>query len=94
MNKIEFYKEQLAKDSDVFSIEITEVATNKDGVANMTMDGKSVSCFYGAEDGSDDCIIPFEEFMTRFTIDRVVDESNNIAYKVVAKNDEYQLEKE
>lgn len=83
MDKANFYKEQLSKDNDSYTIEITETKTNKVGVATLHSDGKRVSCFYGEEDGSDDCIIPFEEFLERFTIDRVIDEINGISYKVV-----------
>ena len=96
MKKEEFYKEQLTKDTDFYTIEITEIETKKVGVAYMLLDDKDerVTCFYGREDGEDDCVIPFNEFMKRFTIDRVIDDENNNAYKVIVNGNDYQLEKE
>lgn len=94
MDKASFYKEQLGKDANFFTIEITEIATQKDGIANLTDDGNKVACFYGKEDGSEDCVIPFEEFLERFTIDRVLDDENWESFKVMVINGEYTLVKE
>lgn len=77
MNKTEFYKEQLIKAREVdgcdYTVEIKEISTGKEGVADAhDTDCNKVQVFYGAEDGSDDAIIPFEQFLKRFTIERVV----------------------
>lgn len=41
--------------------------TNLTGVALLTCDGK-IKVFYGADDGSDDKIMTFDEFCTNFEI--------------------------
>ena len=48
------------------TIEIREVATGKEGVANTQ--GDMVAVFYGADDGSDDKVITAEEFNSEFEI--------------------------
>ena len=48
------------------TIEIREVATGKEGVANTQ--GDMVAVFYGADDGSDDKVITAEQFNSDFEI--------------------------
>ena len=48
------------------TIEIREVATGKEGVANTA--GDMVAVFYGADDGSDDKVITAEQFNREFEI--------------------------
>ena len=97
MTKQELYKSELLKTltQDDYTVEITEVKTHKEGVAcTNKQDVSVVFCFYGKENGDDDCSVSFEEFCTRFKIDRVVDEQNWVAYNVVNNKGDYQLAKE
>ena len=56
---------------NVHTVEIREIFTGKEGVAN-TSDSGMVSVFYGADDGSDDATITADEFNQRFEITCVI----------------------
>ena len=60
-----------AENRGCHTIDIREISTEKDGVANTCYDGK-VAVFYGADDGSDDAVISPEEFNRRFEITGVI----------------------
>ena len=56
----------IAAEQTCHTIEIREVATGKEGVANTQ--GDMVAVFYGADDGSDDKVITAEQFNSDFEI--------------------------
>ena len=57
----------------VDTVEIREVSTGKEGVADICTDGM-VFAFYGAPDGSDDKVISADEFNSQFEITNVIAE--------------------
>lgn len=50
------------------TVNIRERNTEKDGIACHNSNPNLISVFYGAEDGSEDCVITKEEFNKRFII--------------------------
>lgn len=60
------YNALVSAEQTCHTIEIREVATGKEGVANTA--GDMVAVFYGADDGSDDKVITAEEFNRDFEI--------------------------
>lgn len=52
------------------TIEIREILTGQEGVANTCEQG--IAVFYGNRDGSDDAIISAEEFDRRFEITAIL----------------------
>ena len=96
MNRKELYKnifETYEKLGGELTIEIREIKTNKTGVASAN--GNGIHCFYGNDDGSDDCFnLTLDEFSDRFDIERTIDENTLIASKVVNDGNNYKLERE
>ena len=66
------YETLIEAEKTAHTIEIREISTGKEGVANTCKYG--VAVFYGADDGSDDTIISSEEFNQRFEITAIIDE--------------------
>ena len=66
------YETLIEAEKTAYTIEIREISTGKEGVANTCKYG--VAVFYGADDGSDDIIISPEEFNQRFEITAIIDE--------------------
>ncbi len=64
------YETLVEAEKTAHTIEIREISTGKDGVANTCEDG--IAVFYGADDGSDDTIISPEEFNQRFEITAII----------------------
>ena len=60
------YNTLVSAEQTCHTIEIREVATGKEGVANTQ--GDMVAVFYGADDGSDDKVITAEQFNSDFEI--------------------------
>ena len=67
--------EQLAEAmrNGVDTVEIREVSTGKEGVADICTDGM-VFAFYGASDGSDDKVISADDFNSQFEITNIIQE--------------------
>lgn len=59
-----------AEENGYHTIEIMEKQTGKVGVANSCENG--IAVFYGADDGSDDCIVSSEAFNKRFIVTEVI----------------------
>ena len=66
------YETLIEAEKTAHTIEIREISTGKEGVANTCKHG--VAVYYGADDGSDDTIISQEEFNQRFEITAIIDE--------------------
>ena len=64
------YAKLVLAEQNCHTIEIRERATGKEGVANTCAEG--VELFYGAEDGSDDKVVPAEEFSRDFEITAMI----------------------
>ena len=67
------YSRLIAAEQTCHTIEIREIATGKEGVANTVgsdanTQGDMVAVFYGADDGSDDKVITAEQFNKEFEI--------------------------
>ena len=60
------YSTLVSVEQTCHTIEIREIATGKEGVANTA--GDMVAVFYGADDGSDDKVITAEQFNREFEI--------------------------
>lgn len=60
------YSRLVLAEQTCHTIEVREIVTGKEGVANS--DGDHVAVFYGADDGSDDKVITAEEFNRDFEI--------------------------
>ena len=60
------YSTLVSAEQTCHTIEIREIATGKEGVANTQ--GDMVAVFYGADDGSDDKVITAEQFNRLFEI--------------------------
>ena len=65
------YETLIEAEKTAHTIEIREILTGKEGVANTCKYG--IAVFYGADDGSDDTIISPEEFNQRFEITAIID---------------------
>ena len=66
------YETLIEAEKTAHTIEIREISTGKEGVANTCKYG--VAVFYGADDGSDDTIISPKEFNQRFEITAIIGE--------------------
>ena len=66
------YETLIEAEKTAHTIEIREISTGKEGVANTCKHG--VAVYYGADDGSDDTIISPEKFNQRFEITAIIDE--------------------
>ena len=66
------YETLIEAEKTAHTIEIREISTGKEGVANTCKHG--IAVYYGADDGSDDTIISQEEFNQRFEITAIIDE--------------------
>ena len=66
------YETLIEAEKTAHTIEIREISTGKEGMANTCEDG--IAVYYGADDGSDDTIISPEEFSKRFEITAIIDE--------------------
>ena len=66
------YEMLIESEKTAHTVEIREISTGKEGVANTCKYG--VAVYYGADDGSDDTIITPEEFNQRFEITAIIDE--------------------
>ena len=67
------YSTLVSAEQTCHTIEIREIATGKEGVANTVesdanTQGDMVAVFYGADDGSDDKVITAEQFNREFEI--------------------------
>ena len=64
------YETLVEAEKTAHTIEIREISTGKEGVANTCKDG--IAVIYGAPDGSDDTIISPDEFNQRFEITAII----------------------
>ena len=60
-----------AEEQGAHTIEIQSLETGAEGVANRDGLG-DVACFFGADDGSDDCVIPAARFDECFKVTAIL----------------------